>query len=209
MIVRRVFAEKSQIVPAICPPSRAISLSFRRRAVQIPRVNVKLCLVLGLLMSCLTLTIRAADKISLQIGNVTIEAYRTVDLESAKKEAIAEHKPIAWIASATKVLSEKGTIARPDGRGATFHAFYALRTRAVLVFEDAFTENHKVLPLVDAALHTPDPHYTPPKVIFLNPDATEVLAKVEYEPDFEKRAHALADALAEVDAKMKAVPTKP
>jgi hypothetical protein len=57
-----------------------------------------------------------------------------------------------------------------------------LRSRTVLVFEDAFEENHKVLPLVDAALHTPDKNYTPPKVIFLNPEATEVLATVEYEP---------------------------
>ena len=172
-------------------------------------MNRKLGLMLGLLLPLFFLSAQAADKVSVQIGGVTISAYRTTDLDSAKKEAVATHKPIAWIASATKILGETGTIARADGRGATFHAFYALRNRAVLVFEDAFTENHKVLPLVDAALHTPDPHYTPPKVIFLNPDATEVLATVEYEPDFQKRAHALADALAQVDAKMKAAPATP
>jgi len=60
-----------------------------------------------------------------------------------------------------------------------------------------------VLPLVDKALHTPEPHYTPPKVIFLNPEATEVLATVEYEPDFQKRAHALVDALEQAEAKLK------
>ena len=168
-----------------------------------------MCLTLGLLLPLFFLPARAADKVSLQIGNETIYAYRTADLDSAKKEAAAVHKPIAWIASVIKVLSEKGTIARPDGRGATFHAFYALRNRAVLVFEDALEENHKVLPLVDAALHTPDPHYTPPKIIFLNPDATEVLATVEYEPDFQKRARALADALEHVDAKMKTAPATP
>jgi hypothetical protein len=188
-------------------------LSIRRRDVQIARVSVsvKICLMLGLLTSLFFLPAQAADKVCLQIANATIYAWRTADLESAKKEAITEHKPIAWIASATKILGETGTIARADGRGATFHAFYSLRNRAVLVFEDAFTENHQVLPLVDAALHTPYPHYTPPKVIFLNPDATEVLATVEYEPDFQKRAHALADALEQVDAKMKSVPapTKP
>lgn len=172
-------------------------------------MNRTICLTLGLLLPLFSLSARAADKVSLQIGGVTITAYRTADLDNAKKEAVAGHKPIAWIASATKVLSETGTIARPDGRGATFHAFYALRNRAVLVFEDAVEENHKVLPLVDAALHTPDPHYTPPKVIFLNPDATEVLATVEYEPDFQKRARALADALAQVDAKMKSAPATP
>jgi hypothetical protein len=149
------------------------------------------------------LSSRAEDKVVLHIGNATISAYRTVDLESAKKEAAAAHKPIAWIASANKILSETGTITRPDGRGATFHAFYALRNRTVLVFEDAFEENHKVLPLVDQALHTPDPHYTPPKVIFLNPDATEVLATVEYEPDPTKRAYALANALSQAEAKLR------
>jgi len=148
----------------------------------------------------------AADKITIIINGKTISAWRTADLESAKKEAAAAHKPIAWIASATKVLSESGTIEREDGRGATFHAFFALRSQTVIVFEDAFEENHKVLPLVDKALHTPDPHYTPPKVIFLNPNATEVLAKVEYEPDFVKRAHALADALNQAEAKMNSAP---
>jgi hypothetical protein len=78
--------------------------------------------------------------------------------------------------------------------------------KAALMLEHIPEENHKVLPLVDEALHTPDPHYTPPKVIFLNPDATEVLAKVEFEPDFVKRAHALADALDQVKGKMNSAP---
>ena len=162
-----------------------------------------------LLTALISLPVRAADRVVLHIGNATISAYRTADLESAKKDAAAAHKPIAWIASATKVLGETGTISRDDGRGATFHAFYALRTRTILVFEDAFEENHKVLPLVDQALHTPDPHYTPPKVVFLNPDATEVLATVEYEPDYQKRAHALADALGQAEAKLKSVQASP
>jgi hypothetical protein len=167
-------------------------------------MRLKTYTMLALMLAWTSVSVQAADKVVLQIGNATISAYRTADLESAEKEAAAAHKPIAWIASATKVLSEPGTIARADGRGATFHAFYALRSRTVLVFEDAFEENHKVLPLVDKALHTPDPHYTPPKVIFLNPDATEVLATVEYEPDVTKRAHALADALTQAEAKLKA-----
>jgi hypothetical protein len=172
-------------------------------------VNRKIFVALALLTALASLPILAADKIVLHIGNATISAYRTADLESAKRDAVTAHKPIAWIASATKMLGEKGTIARADGRGATFHAFYALRTRTVLVFEDAYEENHKVLPLVDRALHTPDPHYTPPKVIFLNPDATEVLATVEYEPDFQKRAYALAGAMAQAEAKLKSAPASP
>ena len=143
----------------------------------------------------------AADKVTIMINKQTISAYRTVDLESAKKEAKAAHKPIAWIATSPKMLDGKGTIALANSRGATLHAFYALRDKTILVYEDAYEENHKVLPLVDAALHTPDPHYTPPTVIFLDPDATNVLAKVTYEPDFQKRAQALGKALEEIKGK--------
>jgi len=152
------------------------------------------------------LNARAADKISITIGGKTISAFRTADLAGAKQEAAAARKPIAWIASAPKLLDGTGNISLENSRGATLHAFFALRDKAVLVFEDAFAENHKVLPLVDDAMHTPDPHYTPPKIVFLNSGATEVLAKVEYEPDFAKRAHALADALNQVKEKLNHAP---
>ncbi len=143
----------------------------------------------------------AADKLTIIINKQTISAYRTVDLESAKKEAAAAHKPIAWIATSPTVLDGRGTIALTNPRGATLHAFYALRDKTVLVYEDAYAENHKVPPLMDDALHTPDPHYTPPTVLFLDPNATNVLAKVTYEPDFVKRANALAKALDEIKGK--------
>ena len=152
----------------------------------------------------------AADKITIAIGGKTISAWRTADLESAKKEAAAAHKPIAWIASGPKYLDGSGNISETGSRGATLHALYALRSRTVLVFEDGFAENHKVLQLVDDAIHTtngqPDHHPTLPGVVFLNPDATEVLAKVDFEPDFVKRAHALAGALEQAEAKMKSAP---
>jgi hypothetical protein len=151
----------------------------------------------------------AADKITIVINHQTISLYRTADLEEAKKAASSAHKPIAWIASALQVLDGRGTIALKTSRGATLHAIYALRDRAILVFEDAYLENHKVLPLIDQALHTPDPHYTPPTVIFLDPEAGQVLVKVIYEPDFVKRAHDLADALDQVKAKMNPAPDAP
>jgi hypothetical protein len=151
----------------------------------------------------------AADKLTLRINNQSIFLWRTADLEEAKKAAAAAHKPIAWIASATKLLDGRGTISAESARGATLHALYAYRDQTVLVFEDAYEENHKVLPLVDDALHTPDPHYNPPKVIFLNPDATEVLAKVEYEADFVKRAQGLAAGLKQAKAKLNPPEAKP
>jgi hypothetical protein len=151
-----------------------------------------------MLLGFASLNANAADKIILTINHQTISIFRTVDLENAKKEAIAAHKPIAWIASAPQLLDGRGTIALENSRGATLHALYALRDKAVLIFEDAYAENHKVPPLVDNALHTPDPHYTPPTVLFLDPEVRQVLAKVIYEPDFVKRAHALADALGQV-----------
>ena len=145
---------------------------------------------------------RAADKLTITINKQIISAYRTADLDAAKKEAAAAKKPIAWIATSPKLLDGNGTITLETSRGATLHAFYALRDKAILVFMDAYEENHKVLPLVDNALHTPNPHYTPPTVVFLDPDATKVLATVIYEPDFTKRAHALADALEQVKGKL-------
>ena len=144
----------------------------------------------------------AADKLTVAINKQTISAYRTVDLEAAKKEAPAAKKPIAWIASSPKVLDGTGMISGNGSKGATLHAFYALRDRCVLVFMDAFEENHKVLQLVDDALHTPDPHYTPPTVVFLDSNAKQVLATVPYEKDFTKRAAALAKALEQIKGKL-------
>lgn len=158
-------------------------------------------LALIALVALVSFRSHAADKLTVTINKQTISAYRTVDLESAKKEAAAAHKPIAWIATSPTVLDGRGTITLTNGRGATLHAFYALRDKAVLVYMDAFEENHKVLPLVDDALHTPDPHYTPPTVIFLDAEAKVILAKVIYEPDFVKRANALAKALDEIKGK--------
>jgi hypothetical protein len=137
----------------------------------------------------------AGDKLTLVVNRQTISVYRTADLESAKKEAAAAHKPIAWIASSPKAFEQPDSISGKSSSAATLHAFYALRTQTVLVFEDAYEENHKVLPLVDQALHTPNPHYTPPTVVFLDPGATHVLATVTYEGDYVKRARALAKAL--------------
>ena len=165
----------------------------------------------AVLMGLTCLNTCAGDKITVVINHQTISAWRTADLESAKKEAAAAHKAIAWIASSPEYLDGNGKISSNGSRGATLHALYASRNRAVLVFEDGFAENHKVLVLVDDAVHShngaPDHHPVLPVVVFLNPDATEVLAKVEFESDFVKRAHALADALDEVDKKMNPSPS--
>jgi hypothetical protein len=143
----------------------------------------------------------AAEKISVHINNQLISAYRTSDLESAKQEAVSSRKPIAWIASAPKLLDGRGTISQTNSRGATLHAVFALRARAVLVFMDAYEENHKSPGFIDYALHHPDPHYTPPTVLLLDPEATKVIATVIYEPDFVKRAKALAQGLEEAKGK--------
>ncbi len=145
--------------------------------------------------------LQCAERLSIRVNNQLISVYPTSDLESAKKEAASAHKPIAWIATATKLLDGRGSITQTNSRGATLHAFFALRTRAVLVFMDAYEENHKCPDFIDYALHHPDPHYTPPTVLFLNSDADKVLATVTYEPDFVKRAKALALALDEVKGK--------
>jgi len=159
------------------------------------------CLALVTSLAFASPCAHAADKVSVTINKQTISAYRTADLEAAKKEAAAAKKPIAWIASSPKLLDGKGTISGINSRSATLHAFYALRGSCILIFMDAYEENHKVLQLVDDALHTPNPHYTPPSVVFLDPGATKVLATVIYEQDFNKRAVELAKALEQTKGK--------
>jgi hypothetical protein len=145
----------------------------------------------------------AADKVTVRINNQTISAWRAADFESAKKEAAAQHKPIAWVGSELRLLDGEGKISTNGGRGATLHALYALRDQTILVFEDGPTENHKVLQFVDDAIHKPKDQWVAPIVIFLNPSITKVLATVTFEPDFVKRAHALADGLNQAKEKMK------
>lgn len=147
------------------------------------------------------LPLRAAERLIVKTNQQVISAYRTADLEEAKKEAIATRKPIAWIASAPKVLDGNGTLKLANGRGATLHAFAFFDKKAVIVFMDAYEENHKVLELVDNALHTPNPHYTPPTVVLLDPEAKKVLATVTYEADFAKRIKDLVKAWDDIKGK--------
>jgi hypothetical protein len=54
---------------------------------------------------------------------------------------------------------------------------------------------------LDEIVRNPDPHYTPPTVVFLDPEAKQVLTTVIYKPDFVKRAKELARALDEIKGK--------
>ena len=159
------------------------------------------CALMCLLLVWAPLGLNAADKITVRVNGEAISAFRTADLEAARQEAATAHKPVAWIASAPQLLDGKGSISQITSRGATLHAFFALRNRAVIVFMDAYQENHKVPQFIDDALHTPDPHYTPPTVLFLDHDAKKVIATVIYESDFVIRAKALAKALEDIKGK--------
>jgi hypothetical protein len=143
----------------------------------------------------------AANRLTVTINQQTIYAWRTADLESAKQEAMSAHKPIAWIAASPDFLNGPGEMTERGSGNATWYAFYVLRDKAILVFEDALAENHKVLPLVDKALHTPNPHYTPPSVVFLDPEAKKVLTVVTYEREFANRSRSFADALERIKGK--------
>jgi len=133
-----------------------------------------------------------------------VTAWRTGQVKEAEKQALAEHKPIAWILSDPHYLDGVEQISSGGSCSATLHALYAFRDRAILVFQDAYAKNETVMPLVDDALHAPNAGRTTPIVVFLNPDATQVLATVAYERNFVKRAQGLANALGEVEAKMDA-----
>jgi hypothetical protein len=119
---------------------------------------------------------------------------------------MTEHKPIAWIISDHRYLRGIGEISENGSRGATLHALYAFRDKAVLVFQDAFTEDRNGLPSVDEAVRNAPSGWTTPFIVFVNPDGTQVLAKIPFESDFVKRAQALANALGEVEVKMDAAP---
>jgi hypothetical protein len=187
--------------PAACL-SLAALIAAKERLDYLGPMRNALCHSVWMLALALTfLPARAAEKIIVKTNQQTISAYRTADLEEAKKEAVAAHKPIAWIASAPKVLDGKGTLTLNNGRGATLHAFAFFDKKAVIVFMDAYEENHKVLELVDTALHTPEPHYTPPTVVLLDPEAKRVLATVVYEADFTKRVKALVKGWEQVKGK--------
>jgi len=82
----------------------------------------------------------AANKLTVTINQQTISAWRTADLESAKQEAVAAHKPIAWIAASPDFLHGPGEMSNPGSGNATWYAFYILRDKAILVFEDAYAE---------------------------------------------------------------------
>jgi hypothetical protein len=98
-------------------------------------------------------------------------------------------------------MNGPGEMTERGSGNATLYAFYILKDKAILVFEDAYAENHRVLPLVDKALHTPNPHYTPPSVVFLDSEAKQVLAVVTYEREFANRSRSFADALERIKGK--------
>src|SRR5947209_16520835 len=113
--------------------------------------------------------------------------YRMAQLDEAKKRAVAEGKPIAWIASKPEYLTP---YPKPMGKGshaATTYAILALRKETVIVFSDATTENHQEPSLIDSALHTPDPHYTVPGVIILTPSLDKVICKAPFTSDSQER----------------------
>lgn len=147
------------------------------------------------------ITARAADEISVTVNNVNVYAWRAADLEKAKKQAGAEDKPIAWIVSEPEYL-KPGKISTSSPQGATLHAFFALRERAVLVFEDGAKQDNEAIKVVDDAVHTQTSHPMLPVIVFLNPEATKVLTKVKYQSDFVKRAYALGGALREAENKL-------
>ena len=152
-------------------------------------------LFIGLLLASIIPGL-AAEMVELQLSGKAIRAYRMADLEQAQKQAREAKLPIAWIASSPTVLENNGKIALSNGRGATLHAFYAFSDKAVLVFQDAYAENHQGPAIVDHALHTPDPHYTPPTVVILDPELKQVLATIPYEPDFNRRTQVFQETLA-------------
>jgi hypothetical protein len=125
--------------------------------------------------------------------------YRLTELAQAQAEARQDGKPLAFLATKLSLLQESEPITGTGGGAASIHAFEAFKNAAVIVFTDAYTENHTQPSLVDIALHPPDDvHYTPPKVVITDADLTKVIAVVPYTRDYATRQSLLAAALTKI-----------
>lgn len=121
--------------------------------------------------------------------------FRMSQLEAAKKKAMEENKPIAWIGTATKYLAPSKNILGKGSHAATQYAIRALQRETILIYSDCETENHQEPSVVDQALHSPDAHYNVPGVIILTPSMDKVIAKTFYKADEKERGREFLDVL--------------
>lgn len=150
-----------------------------------------------------------AEKLKGTINNRPILCYRIADVEAAKQEAKAANKPIMWIASKPEFLTTVTSMKGSGSGHATIHALAAFADRCVLVFQDAYAENHQGPPIVDQALHTPNPHYTPPSVVLLDSGVKRVLKVITYEENFDSRKETFKNAILELPKLMATEEKKP
>jgi hypothetical protein len=128
----------------------------------------------------------------------TSPVYRMSQLEEVKKRAAAEHKPIAWIGTFSKYLAPYNKLMGPSSHAATAYAIRALQNDTILIYSDSETENHQEPAIVDHELHTPNPHYTAPVVVILNPSLDKVIAKILHTSDGQERVRVYADVLKKI-----------
>ncbi len=120
--------------------------------------------------------------------NSVPKIYRMSELESARKRAIAENKPIAWLGTSSKYLVPYKNLLGKSSHAATAYAIRALQNETVLIYSDCETENHTEPAIIDQAMHSPEPHYKVPGVIILTPNFDRVLGKTFREEDAHTRA---------------------
>ena len=124
--------------------------------------------------------------------------YRLGQLEEVKKRAAAEGKPIAWIGTFGQLLAPYDKLMGQSGHAATAYAIRALQNDTILITSDSETENHKEPAIVDHELHTPNPHYTAPVVVILNPSLDKVITKILFIADSHERIRAYTEALKKI-----------
>ena len=124
--------------------------------------------------------------------------YRMSQLEDAKKRAVAEGKPIGWIASYPEYLAPHENLMGNGSHAATAYAIRALQKETILIFSDARTENHQEPGIVDNALHSPNPHYTVPGVIILTPLLDKIICQAPFSSDSQERIRIFTEALKKI-----------
>jgi hypothetical protein len=155
----------------------------------------------GLLLRCLALALFLILPTLAEEGKPVvpkhgaIAIYRIAQVEEAKKRAIAEDKPIAWIGSRDEYLAPVRNLRAKGSHAMTQYAIRALQNDCIIGFNDGFREAHQEPPIVERALREPVVHYMAPGIIIVTPSMDKVITKAFYIEDPQERVRVFTEML--------------
>jgi hypothetical protein len=164
----------------------------------------KLCFLLS--AAAIHPTGSAAEKTN--APSIPPKFYSLKQVEEAKARAAAEQKPIGWISTHPEYLAPHKNPMGSSSHASTAYAVRALQNVTVLVVSNPRTDNHSEPPIVDQALHTPDPHYTIPGVVILTPALDKVIYNLPHTTNSQQRIKMYTEALQKIRDKSSWQPEK-